>query len=796
MDFVPFESKIQVFPEDPLQTYGLRRSILDEVSKGKLTTISLELFVNDDKLIRSLADVVRSDQNKILNFRQMVHNSKYHNSTGFQIAAANAITVLVAANISFIEEDFKSLKIPNANIRDGIFTNCDFTEADLTNVNMKNCKLQGCNFTNTILKGVDLGIYPSIEVNYPINNLRLSSQRPDGFLLFSVHQYNQKVILWDHSNYKKIDEFNGQACAFSPIESAFAIGNNAKIQTFKEFDKKNFKLIRSLEGHQELVTTLEYTPDGLELISGSLDTSVNLWNVKSGDLVRSFQGHTNQVNSVAYCPELSIIISAGADKTIILWDKETGKLQKKLNEHGQSVNYVGFFRNGESFISASDDNMSTIKAWNSRNGYSAGSYEGIHFNGVKSISFSPDKELFVSASKEKICVVNQKNKNIQFILPIQGDTQIYSAIFGPDQKKIISGGDDRRISFIDCTSAKSKKIYEVPLHLITCLAISQDGTCLASGGNDNVVRLWATSNGRLLKVLQGHTDEVTSVEFSPNDSNILSGSRDKTCILWNKNSGNPVDVFKEENHVNSVAFNPSSADEFICAVGNELKMYNISQKKLRQTFEEHSDTVTVVAISSDGAKIASGSLDQTIIIWEHNGNMLRKIHAHKTPVLSIKFSPDNHLLISSSQDKEIKTWNMSNYTNEMEIEAHYLNINSIAYSPDGSQILSGSNDCKVKIFKAKSGAEIKSFDSHTGNVISVGFSRCGTIMYSAGWDNAIRVYQKSSKLGSESRFVLVLEITPDETPMKCTDLILSGVKELSDFNKSIFVNNGAKTYMF
>ena len=114
-------------------------------------------------------------------------------------------------------------------------------------------------------------------------------------------------------------------------------------------------------GHTAQVETVAFSPDGLTLASGSLDRTIKLWDVASGQEITTLSGHGHWVWSVAFSPDGATLASASFDDTAKLWDLATGQEKASLLGHTDLVLALAYSPDGTMLASAGFGGA--IKLW-------------------------------------------------------------------------------------------------------------------------------------------------------------------------------------------------------------------------------------------------------------------------------------------------------------------------------------------------------------------------------------------------------------------------------------------------
>ena len=331
--------------------------------------------------------------------------------------------------------------------------------------------------------------------------------------------------------------------------------------------------------------------------------------------------------------------------------------------------------------------------------------------------------------------VPKNDKNASTLLPqgassrlirtFAGHAAVVTVQFSPDGRTLFSGGGKyegkalggefsaqqftHELFSWDVATGEQLTRFLGPTSLILSLAVSPDGRTIATGAMDGTTKLWNVEAGieiltfrrKLLHCVEGRDwGQVDSIAFSPNGQYVLTGAF-RGLTLWDVKSGKSKRQDVELFGARAVSFLESGPPLIALAERRSFKLRNTSDLSLIAVLECNyqicatafsPDTNTQYAVTGGGEDFTGEPHVAELILWDiSTRRQIRKFDGHTSKIHAVAFSIDGRHILSGSEDKTLKVWNVATGREVHTFHADYAFL-ALALSPDESQVVSANHD--------------------------------------------------------------------------------------------------------
>ncbi|HRN78013.1 MAG TPA: hypothetical protein PLU71_02145 [Candidatus Dependentiae bacterium] len=551
--------------------------------------------------------------------------------------------------------------------------------------------------------------------------------------------------------------------------------------------------VTPLEGHTNIIESLDITPDNTRLISTSQDNTIRVWDLAASQELYQTQDYhfpLNQIisNDSKYCafisqenqfdttvellnlnngnvisltpPNERIIVSTisadgkkiviGTETSIKVWSMDTGQWQDLETTRGNLVidpaivQSLAVNPDGTKIIGTSSQEPK-MYIWDNGilNIFHDGTEEDPLF---EETLFSRDGSLVAAQQDGSIIIFNvNTHDKIQSIDELPANIQ--SMEFTPDSKSLFVTGYDNTIHLIDIATGTQRTLTTPKNTVIEKVLISRDGNTMATylaksdnvSSDNNKIYVWDIKT-RKPKTLSGHTGMVQSIAISPDNTTIASGSDDNTIRLWNIKTGKSEVLQGHTTSIDHIFFNANGSK--LISISNDTAYLWDLATKTPQNIRLASKSIHNIEkdMHNNYALIDLKEKDY-IRVWDLTTGSLDTLAYHVSDVITLAFSPDSKWLASADTKGNIYLYNLS--TKESILLGNQARVHLLSFRPDSMQLASGATNGTLLLWdiKLKTSQIIR---KNIGNISHLIFNHNGDTLVTL--DEDVTIYNPDKKL--------------------------------------------------
>jgi RNA polymerase sigma factor (sigma-70 family) len=508
------------------------------------------------------------------------------------------------------------------------------------------------------------------------------------------------------------------------------------------WDVNTGRVLRAVEGHRTITTSLALSPDGALLVSSGKDSpesnrfgrlteegdgSLRIWDVTTGTLRRRVQFDKMWADSIVFAPAGTAFAAAMTDGWIRLWDVVSDKEPRILKSKGSAIGCAAFAPGGSTLawshalLPAPRIQESAIHLIDVASGRELWKHET---PGVVpySLVFAPDGRSLASSGENVIRLWDVATG--EEMCPNLGDRNRVGGIaVTPDGRTVITGGQDGTIRFRDLKTGDEKRRIERPTEPVRFLTLSADGKTLVSGGEFHPTRFWNVETGTELRQFQlPGTDHAGFFgDLSADGKTMATAFEGNEVIFVDAGTGKSMSgqalAGPRLERLSALCFAPDGRSVASIS-GDWLRFWNVATALETRRFKlpnasnlpvDHMNMIGArVVFSPDGKVLAASSQrDGTIFLLDANsGTELVHLDGSEDLIKSLAFSPDGVILATqfsrggARRDGApmIRLWDIAGRREICRFDAHRNAITALMFTPDGTRLLSASEDSTVLIW--------------------------------------------------------------------------------------------------
>ncbi len=544
--------------------------------------------------------------------------------------------------------------------------------------------------------------------------------------------------------------------------------------------------VRYLEGHQGPIRAVAVSPDGKVIATSSLDRTIIVWDRESGEIIRRIPVQDQPLLAVDIAPDGRQLAAGGIHGVVHVFDLPLRYPLREFSKLGATPTALAVSADGQLLVSG--DQNKALRLWNANAGTSIRDLSGAT-DAITAVALpvSPGAEETPGPRWVAAAAADGSLRDWNADTGATGGaiyTPKLNALAGPKLGNwLVAGGDDGMLRRIDWPPLQSQTLgshsqgvtavvllpegavvtatangtvqlfdaegqalrqFAGVTHAVTSLTAGSHGRLVAAADDSGGVQLWSVSDGANQGRLTGHTGAVHDVAFHPQGKQLATAGADGTIRLW-EFPAQPRVFEAHTQTIQSLAIGADGKTLITASTDQTVRRWNLAIKPFEekadspQTFQQ-SSAPSVVALRADGTQLATADAQGTIrLINPADGAVQAELGAHTGAITSLRYHPDEELLLSCSEDGTTKLWSTAT-AGPTQPAKHPGAVAAVAVSRDGTRVFTGSSDDIVRQFDATNARPVRSYTGQHGRVTSLALSPDEQLLAAASTEGGVRFW--------------------------------------------------------